>query len=48
MGATMFLQQKMTPVSGDPTQAKNHALDAGHLHIHVSEFPIRACHLLVI
>ncbi len=22
MGATMFLQQKMTPVSGDPTQAK--------------------------
>ena len=46
MGATMFLQQKMTPSPGDPTQAKMMMFLPLDLHLYVSELRLRPGDLL--
>ena len=48
MGATQFIQQKMTPTMGDPMQAKIMLIDAYCIHFYLFEFSVGAGHLLVI
>ena len=47
MGASMVLQQKMTPTQADPMQQKNHDAHARDLHVHVPADAERPGHLLV-
>ena len=48
MGASMFLQQRLTPAAGDPTPAEGHDVHARHLYGHVHQLPRWSGHLLAV
>ena len=47
MGATMVIQQKMTPTAADPGSGQDDASDAGHVHVSLSQFSVRPGLVLV-
>ena len=48
MGATQFIQQKMTPTTGDPNDGKDDVDYAGCIYLYIFKFSGRIGHLLVI
>jgi len=46
MGASMFLQQKMTPTPGDPMQAKIMMFFTRYFYLYVYQLSFRSCSLL--